>query len=163
MKIVDCIGDVCPMPVIKAKRALAENGGGPLEIRVDNGISLENVKKYLGSLGHDAVSVTRDGYFAIITNPEALHEEASDSETGGIVVIASDVMGQGDDDLGRKLMGGFIFALTQLDVLPQTVVFYNRGVMLTVEGSHVLEDLRALAAAGVRILSCGLCVSHFDC
>jgi len=163
MKIVDCIGDVCPMPVIKTKKALAEADYDGLEIRVDNGISLENVKRYLGSLGHDAVSITRDGYFAIVINSGEMRQKTDANDTNSIVVIASDMMGHGNDDLGRTLMQSFVYALTQLDALPQKIVLYNRGVLLAVENSSVLEDLRTLEAAGVKILSCGLCISHFDC
>jgi len=162
MKIVDCIGDVCPMPVIKTKKAIAAADFGPMEIRVDNGISLENVKRYVGSLGYDAVSVTRDGYFAIIVEASGQAKSTS-TDFSSIAVISSDVMGHGDDELGRKLMHSFIFALTQLDSLPHTVVLYNRGVLLAIEDSFVLGDLHALADLGVQILSCGLCIDHFNC
>ena len=36
-------------------------------------------------------------------------------------------MGSGDDELGAVLMKGFVFALTQLDELPETVLMYNGG------------------------------------
>ena len=164
MKIVDCIGDVCPLPVIKTKRALTEVDCD-LEIRVDNGISLENVQKYVYTQGRDAVCVTRDGYFAIIISADAKvsTQKVSRNDTDSIVVIACDIMGGTDEELGRRLLKAFVFVLTQLDVLPHAVVLYNRGVLLAVEGSSVLEDLQMLAALGVQILSCGLCIDYFGC
>ena len=59
-------------------------------------------------------------------------------------------------------MKGFIFALTQQDVLPQTMLFYNSGVFLTTEGSESIDDLRTLEEAGVEILSCGTCLNYYD-
>ena len=70
-------------------------------------------------------------------------------------------MGQGDGELGAVLMKGFLFALGQLPELPRTVLFYNGGARLTVEGSDSLEDLRTLEAQGVEILTCGTCLSFY--
>ena len=70
-------------------------------------------------------------------------------------------MGAGDDDLGHTLMKAFVFALTQQDELPASVLFYNGGVKLTCEGSPLLDDLHALADAGVEVLSCGTCLNHY--
>ena len=61
-------------------------------------------------------------------------------------------MGRGDDELGHKLMKAFIFAVTQQEELPATMLFYNGGAKLTVEGSPVLDDLKGLAEQGVRSL-----------
>ena len=58
-------------------------------------------------------------------------------------------------------MKGFLFALSQLESLPQTILFYNGGAKLTVEGSGSLEDLKAMEAQGVEILTCGTCLNHY--
>lgn len=51
---------------------------------------------------------------------------------GGIVaVISSNCMGQGDDTLGKLLMKGFIYALSQQEQLPRTVLLYNGGAFLS--------------------------------
>ena len=164
MRVVDCIGEVCPMPVIRTKKALSESLGERLEIRVDNGISLENVQKYIFSQGHrDVVCITHDGYFAVVVNTDMMAKKVKSGDVDSIAIISSDAMGHGDDDLGRKLMHSFVYALTQLDALPHKVVLYNRGVLLAAEDSLAMEDLHVLAAMGVQILSCGLCVEHFDC
>ena len=78
-----------------------------------------------------------------------------------MAVIPSEFMGSGDDELGAVLMKGFVFALTQLDELPETVLMYNGGVKLACAGSSSLDDLRALAEAGVEIMSCGTCLNHY--
>ncbi|MBQ8933291.1 MAG: sulfurtransferase-like selenium metabolism protein YedF [Lachnospiraceae bacterium] len=77
------------------------------------------------------------------------------------VVISSRYMGSGDDQLGAVLMKSFIFSLTQLEVLPKTVIFYNGGVHLSCEGSESLQDLKSLEAMGTEIISCGTCLNHY--
>ena len=70
-------------------------------------------------------------------------------------------MGTGNDELGTALMKSFIFALSQQDELPATLLFYNGGATLTTEGSASLEDLKSLEAQGVEILTCGTCLNYY--
>lgn len=79
-----------------------------------------------------------------------------------VVVVASDKLGDGDEKLGRILIKGFIYALTEQKNLPQTVLFFNAGVKLAVEGSDSLADLKLLAAQGVEILLCGTCLNYYN-
>ena len=58
-------------------------------------------------------------------------------------------------------MKGFLFAVTQLDELPKTMLFYNGGATLTTEGSDSLEDLKSLEAQGVEIMTCGTCLDYY--
>ena len=59
------------------------------------------------------------------------------------------------------LMKSFFFAETQLDTLPDKILFYNGGAKLTVEGSDCLEDIRILEKEGVEILTCGTCLDFY--
>jgi selenium metabolism protein YedF len=78
-----------------------------------------------------------------------------------VVAVDTDVMGRGSEDLGRTLMKGFLFAVSQLPQLPSTILFYNGGAKLTVEGSASLEDLSKLEVQGVEILTCGTCLDYY--
>lgn len=80
---------------------------------------------------------------------------------GTVLVLASDAMGNGDDELGRLLMKGFFYATVEQVQFPETILFYNSGVFLTTEGSAVLNDLKELERRGVRLLSCGTCLNHY--
>lgn len=82
-------------------------------------------------------------------------------EKGMVVVLASDQMGQGDEVLGKLLIKGFIYALTQQDKLPETVLLFNGGARLSCENSDSLEDLKELEAQGTQILTCGTCLNHY--
>ena len=70
-------------------------------------------------------------------------------------------MGEGDEKLGHTLMKGFIYALTEQDMLPKTVLLYNSGAKLSVEGSDSLADLKLLESQGVEILTCGTCLNFY--
>lgn len=101
-------------------------------------------------------------------NPEANDESQAilchpDARSHQIVVIASGTMGVGNDSLGAVLMKGFFYALSQMDTLPEKILFYNGGVKWTTDDSEVLDDLKSMEAQGVEILSCGTCLDYYRC
>lgn len=170
METIDAKGQACPMPVVRAKKALAEMGEGQLEVLVDNKTAMHNLENLGKSLKIATQSEERgEAEFAVtFTKDAAAAGEAEDCSCGElvpagdkVVVLSDDCMGAGDDELGATLMKAFVFALTQQDELPATILAYNGGVKLTVEGSPVLDDLKKLAEAGVEILSCGTCLNHY--
>jgi selenium metabolism protein YedF len=70
-------------------------------------------------------------------------------------------MGSGDDELGALLLRAFLKTLGNVEPKPDIIVCYNGAAALCCEDSPVLEDLRALQAAGVTILACGTCLNFF--
>jgi selenium metabolism protein YedF len=78
-----------------------------------------------------------------------------------IVWICSDLFGVGDEKLGKILMKSFLNTLWDREPKPAKLLFQNRGVMLTTEGSDVLEALRLLEKEGVEILSCNTCLAFY--
>ena len=163
-KVINAMGDACPMPVIKAKKAFDEGAKG-VEISVDNEIAVENLEKLAKSKGSEFSVVKKSDKEYVCSIGEA-SGEASDKLIGGesnvVVAIASRYMGVGDEVLGGNLMKGFIFSLTQADILPKTILFYNSGAFITTEGSASIEDLKTLQAAGVEIMTCGTCLNHYN-
>ena len=164
MILVNAIGDACPIPVVKAKKAMAElNGAGTVEVLVDNQVAVQNVSKMAANAGATVTSeqvAEKEYRITIEVSGEALTCEACEEENC-VVVISSDCMGSGNDDLGKALIKGFIFAITQLEKLPKTMLFYNGGATLTAEGSDSLEDLKNLERQGVEILTCGTCLNYY--
>lgn len=97
---------------------------------------------------------------------EGVKRVSESLNTGGengktVVVLASDVMGKGDKKLGKILMKGFIYALTQLEKLPDTIIMYNSGAYLSIKDSESAEDFGLLEREGVEILTCGTCLNHY--
>jgi selenium metabolism protein YedF len=78
-----------------------------------------------------------------------------------VLLVAGDELGQGSPQLGRILIRSFLKTLAGAAERPYRALFLNGGVRLTSEGSELLEDLRALEALGVEILSCGTCLDFF--
>lgn len=79
-----------------------------------------------------------------------------------VIVINRHGMGQADETLSHKLVQSFLNMLDLGENLPTAICFYAEGVKLTVTGSHVLEELRALADKGVRLIVCTTCLNHYE-
>lgn len=161
---VNAIGDTCPVPVVKAKKAMAQlNGAGTVEVLVDNEVAVQNVSKMAANAGATVTTeqvAEKEYRITIEVSGAGVTCEACEEENC-VVVISSDRMGSGNDDLGKVLIKGFIFAITQLEKLPKTMLFYNGGATLTAEGSASLEDLKNLESQGVEILTCGTCLNYY--
>ncbi len=167
---VDARGEACPLPVVKAKKALSSIPEGSVEVLVDNETAVHNLEALAKTMKAEAKSEQRgDAEYAVtITKKASAAAEgatcaavAAPANRDVVAVISSPVMGTGDDELGATLMKGFIFALTQLDTLPTCVLFYNGGVKWSCKGSPALDDLKKLEEAGVQLLSCGTCLNHY--
>lgn len=171
---VNAIGDACPLPVIKTKKAFDTMSPGLLEVLVDNDIAVQNIQRFAASSGSQCSVLQNGTEFVIsiekgvsspVVQPQQCDLVQPQPISAGtekiLVLLSSDTMGQGDDALGRILMKGFVFALTQLDELPDTVLLYNSGAKLSVNGSPSLDDLRSLQEHGVTIMTCGTCLNHF--
>ena len=167
---VDALGDACPLPVVKAKKAVSElQGAGQVEVLVDNEIAVQNLTKMAQQkcYQYSAEKLEERKYRVLFTLGEvsAPAEQVPvcvpDARTDTVVAISAAVMGEGSEELGKTLLKAFVFALTQQDKLPKTILFYNGGAALTCEGSAMLEDLKALEAQGVEILTCGTCLNFY--
>jgi selenium metabolism protein YedF len=166
---LDCRGLACPAPVLKTKKAIDIEGTNEILVVVDNQAAKENVSRFLESQGFN-VSIHEEGsdyYIAGTKTGESVSKtpgmEKPESEKQKIMVmIATDRIGYGDDDLGKKLMQSFLKTLKEMGDELWRLVFVNNGVKLTVEGSEVLPDLKDLEGQKIRILVCGTCLTHFD-
>ena len=107
------------------------------------------------------ISLTLSAVLALgVTTPAwAATETYADGEvhTIGVVVYDPDA----SDELGKILIKGFIYALSQMETHPDTILFYNGGAKLTTEDSESLEDLKKMEEEGVEILTCGTCLKHY--
>ncbi len=79
-----------------------------------------------------------------------------------LLVLGSSGIGQGEPDLGEKLMGAFLEKLFESGRLPAKIICMNSGIFLTTEGSSMLEILKNFDAGGTEIMSCGTCLAYFN-
>jgi selenium metabolism protein YedF len=174
MKIVDTKGQLCPAPLIAAKRALKEcSEGESFELLIDNQISFNNVSRFLNDNKTAFNTRVEDGVwiltiskgsvdFSAISTEEYCTDEIAHFQKGNfIVAITSDRMGEGDPVLGELLIANFIKALKDLDRLPQNIVFYNKGVTLVTSDSPLISHISDLEQMGVGIYLCATCVNHY--
>lgn len=177
MRQLDMKGKACPMPVIETRKVLEETKKAEqVTVLVDNEIAVQNLTKLAGHEGMKTESEKySDSEYAVRFIPSENGENAEDTNResctdcgglengiarGRVVVISSDRMGEPEEELGKILIKGFIYAVSRQDILPETVIFYNGGARLTAEGSESVEDLKYMEEQGVEILTCGTCLKH---
>ena len=79
-----------------------------------------------------------------------------------VIMITNNGMGKADETLQQKLVSKYLELIQQNDSLPNAICFYTDGVKLIVEGSPVLEQLKALEDSGVRLIVCSTCLDYFN-
>jgi len=204
-KIIDVIGKPCPIPVIEAKKALAEHKLDSVQLKVDNFIAVQNLEKMANGRGYDFSYTKSDGdLFDVTINKQTsgtfsdsrveeqdrtrmfgvteriepksqsavirtpVYSDSHDLERSRmfhaystIVVISRDTMGEGTAELGEILIKGFVYALSELPLVPEFVIFLNSGAHLTSVGYNTIDDLIKLEAKGAKVLTCGTCVNYY--
>lgn len=163
-KQVDARGLSCPKPVIETKKVLDQLIEGSITTIVDNEVAMQNVTKLAKSLNYHVDTKAKDNDFYIHIYKEEGSEEITcqcDEERDLVILFDSDTLGEGSEELGKILIKGYIYTLTECTPYPRTLLFMNSGVKLTSEGSEVLEYLKELESEGVEILSCGTCLDYF--
>jgi len=169
MKEIDARGLACPAPVLQTKAALDEGQLQGVSVLVDNAASRQNVQRFLESQGFETrieqegtdFRVIGSGAAAPVSQPEAASAPRTEAKQI-MVMCATDRIGFGDDELGKKLMVNFLRTLKEMGPDLWRLVFVNNGVKLTIDGSEVLDDLQAFEKKGLTILVCGTCLDHFD-
>jgi len=174
MRIVDTKGQLCPAPLIAAKKALKETAEGEsFVVLTDNKTSFDNLSRFLKDNKCDFQVIESEGVWTLTVTKKTGEIEDIKAEDycipaithfekgNYVVAITSDKMGDGDAELGHLLIGNFIKALKDLDKLPQHIVFYNKGVTLAVKDSPVVENIKDLEKMGVAIHLCATCVNYY--
>jgi selenium metabolism protein YedF len=164
---VNAIGLACPKPVILAKKELDKLENGIVRISVDNDISKQNVEKLAMSLGCEVEVIKEESNLIVIDIKKGeniiIEEQSNNIEEleDACFLIGSDTLGDGERELGEILMKGFIYTLTETKPYPKYILLINEGVKLTTENKATIDHLKVLEAAGVEVLSCGLCLDYY--
>ncbi|MBK5251413.1 MAG: sulfurtransferase-like selenium metabolism protein YedF [Peptostreptococcaceae bacterium] len=166
MKKVDARGLECPAPVIETKKIM-EEGIEEILVVVDNDTASRNIRRLADKKGYELTEEIRDdGIYLKLKGKDSEAEgevSLSENETGDwALLILSDRMGSGSDELGEILMKGYFYALTETKPFPKAVLFLNGGIKLALKGSSVLKDLKVLQEQGVEMLVCGTCLDYFE-
>jgi selenium metabolism protein YedF len=169
MKEIDARGQACPAPVLMTKTAIEEKDPSIIKVTVDNEAAKQNVTRFLQSRQFEISEVLEGNDFSVIGKKEdvvasekPVVEKVETDIKKIMVMVATDRVGYGDDELGSKLMISFIKTLKEMGPELWRLVFVNNGVKLTIEGSEVLPVLKEYEKEGLQILVCGTCLDHFD-
>ncbi len=172
---IDARGLACPQPVLETKKALEKGLLGPLTVLVDNSTSKENVMRFAVNQGCEVkIQESEPEHFQItILKCDQPVEPAAQLEmlpcpvpetqhAKNVIYVGNNCMGRGDDELGAKLMRGFLRTMIDSPPLPWRMIFINSGVKLTTIDQEAVEAISLLEERGVEVLSCGTCLEHFN-
>jgi len=164
MKEIDARGEPCPQPVLLAKKAVKTQQ--PFSVLVDGSGQAENIQRAVNRAGAECTIDRLNGFDRVTVDvtSEVLQRETGVQGSKLVVSVPHDSFGTGGDPMLEEVLGrAYFHTLTELDKgLPDTLIFYDKGVFLTLHDSHVLEDLAVLEQKGVTILVCGTCLKHFN-
>lgn len=167
---VNALGKQCPIPVVMTKKVIDGAAiGDEITVLVDNETAVKNLSRLANKTAVLCIRETGRKEYQVKLEVqtqqkgEPVEEEfvCDTHKKVTVAVISSNVMGNGDDELGGILIKGFLYALSQMETHPDTILFYNGGAKLTTEGSASLEDLKKMEEEGVEILTCGTCLKHY--
>jgi selenium metabolism protein YedF len=169
-KEIDARGLACPAPVLQAKGAIDKESPDSITVLVNNEAAKQNVTRFLESQNY-GVSVEQVGTDFHVSGKREGEAGTSECPVTEIpqtdrnkimVMVTTDRIGHGDDELGSKLMTAFLKTLKEMGDDLWRLVFLNNGVKLTAEDTEKLASLRELEENGIAILVCGTCLEHFN-
>jgi len=163
-----CTGLACPQPVLITRKYLEENpAAGSVTVVVDNRAAAENIVRFLENSGFTAGITNIENGFEIegsrIKGDEVQCSRFDPSENKKtLIMITNDVIGNGDRELGEKLMQNFLKTLPEMGDSLWRLVFLNEGVKLSATESPALPALTQHETMGVSILVCGTCLDYYS-
>jgi len=78
-----------------------------------------------------------------------------------LLLLKSSMLGDGEPDLGEKLLRAFLTQLLESGSIPARIIFMNTGIFLTTEGSSMQDLIEQFEAQSSEILSCGTCLEYY--
>ena len=146
MKTLDLRQHQCPEPVVMTRRELLDNPSAPLAVLVGDDTARENICRLAETMGYGInVMESGDTLSLELTPGDGSTTAASpQSHDRTVLLLTTDVLGQGDDELGSVLMRNYLITLTEMERTPDTILLLNAGVKLASDGSDALEALENL-------------------
>ncbi|KJR45568.1 hypothetical protein UF75_4040 [Desulfosporosinus sp. I2] len=79
-----------------------------------------------------------------------------------MLILKGERMGEGDLELGHKMMRGFLKMLSKQSIKPKSIFFLGDSVRLATKNSQVLEFLQQIQEDGVELLLCKAAVEWYQ-
>lgn len=151
MKHIDCRGLTYLKTIRKIKEYFNSIGEGESIIIVENNLEKSNVIRFAMHKGYQVEQCYNDDEFLIHIEKRGCLDIETEEEIFSILIM-SDKLGTGNNDVGKKLMKEYFEALNECNKLPKEIMLINEGVKLVQNDSEVLEDIKLLYKKGVMIL-----------
>lgn len=170
---LDLKGMQCPKPVLETQKAFKDQSITEFEVIVDNAAARENLKRLADSKGYKyevkespneiVINIKRESGETIVQEEEfvAVCDIASDV-SNAVLLIKNEFLGDGNDELGKVLMKGFLYTITETKPYPEKVVLLNSAVKLSTVNEETIAHLKKLEEAGTKIYSCGTCLNYYN-
>lgn len=170
---LDLKGMQCPKPVLETQKAFKDQSITEFEVIVDNAAARENLKRLADSKGYKyevkespneiVINIKRESGETIVQEEEfvAVCDIASDV-SNAVLLIKNEFLGDGNDELGKVLMKGFLYTITETKPYPEKVVLLNSAIKLSTVNEETIAHLKKLEEAGTKIYSCGTCLNYYD-
>jgi len=84
------------------------------------------------------------------------------NKSNTLVQIDKKGMGTGNEELGLLLISNYLKLSLANEQLPKIITFYNAGVQLTCADSPILDTLKEIEQAGVKMIICKTCLNFFN-
>lgn len=165
--VIDTLADSCVVPVTQARRVLETEN--IVEVLVKDESNVQNLENFATKNNYNINIEKKDEHYKVTlekentVSNEQQEKVVTKEDDSYIVVINKKIMGHGSEELGTRLIKAYIYALTEQEVLPKKIIFYNDGsVLVDKKRSHVLAELIELENQGVEIVCCGACIDYHN-
>ncbi|WP_374724158.1 DsrE family protein [Calidifontibacillus erzurumensis] len=78
-----------------------------------------------------------------------------------VILVLSDQLGRGDQQLGEGILETFFTLLKQKEKKPKAIFCMNRGVFTMTDESLISVHLKELESQGVEVLACKTCADYY--
>lgn len=164
---IDARGLSCPKPVIETKKALDGLNEGNIITIVDNAVARDNVSKFAKSKKLHYSVTESNGYYEISIFKGSYAESVEEMVqkrpdlSNLVIFIGSEYFGKGSEELGATLMKSYLYALSEHEPYPKTVILVNSGVKLSTVNTNAIDSLKKLVEFGTEVISCGACLDYY--
>ncbi len=168
MKTIDARGLSCPKPVVLTKKEMESHS--KIITIVDNEIAKQNVERLANNMDYDIdINKKDEDYYIALTKTGSNEKDNLDIQPVAIenpltaLLLSSDKLGKGSEELGKILMKGYLYTLTEIKPYPSSILIMNEGVKLATENDDAIKNLRKMEEEGVEIIVCGTCLDYYQC
>ncbi len=78
-----------------------------------------------------------------------------------LLLLKSNGMGDGEPDLGERLIKSFLTVLFDSGTIPARIICIGSGIFLSTQGSPVADILDKFERQGVSVASCTTCLEYY--